>query len=84
MSDFLLNWYVRLFDSLKMDSKIRLLSVLAERLNSSYNHTVDTSIPSSSEKIALLRSLAGSWKDAAIDGDEIVAARTYSSRNIEW
>ena len=73
MSEFVLNWYLRLFDRLSPDKKASLIQELVDRLSTPpANHET--------RKLASLDKLAGAWANLDIDGDAIVANRTTSNR----
>jgi hypothetical protein len=80
MSNALLNNYVRLFESLPIDTRLSLLTALTESLRSSFTP------PSANRKRELFNRLAGAWSD--VDGDamieDIYASRTISDRDLSF
>jgi len=73
MSEFVLNWYLRLFDRLSPENKASLIKKLVDRLS-----VAPKSLES--EKLAALEKLSGAWANLDIDADAIVAGRTNSDR----
>ena len=74
MSDFVLKWYIRLFDMLSIKHKLELILRLTERLKDSYDS--DQSGEDELEREKALNELMDSWQNADIDGDFIVNNRT--------
>ena len=76
MDNFIVNRYIRMFESLDVEVKLELLSKLSESIKSSFKK-------SNENKNDLLEELAGSWSDID-DGivDEIYRSRTMSTREI--
>ncbi len=78
MSDFVLKWYLRLFDSLSAEYKVELIAKLVERLKPAYNS--NSAAIEEKRREAILEKLVGSWADLDIDGDAIVNSRTTSDK----
>ena len=80
MSNALLNNYVRLFESLPLDTRLSLLTALTESLRSSFVP------PSSDRKRELFNRLAGAWSDVNGEAmiEEIYASRTISDRDLSF
>lgn len=78
MSEFVLKWYIRLFDMLSVKHKLELILKLTERLKESYDseHLVDDEL----EREKALDKLMDSWQNVDIDGDFIVGSRTVSHK----
>lgn len=80
MSNAVLNNYVRLFESLPIDTRLSLLTALTESLRSSFT------LPSEHRKRELFNRLAGAWSD--VDGDamieDIYERRTISDRDLSF
>lgn len=78
MSEFVLRWYIRLFDMLSVKHKLELILRLTERLKESYDseHLVDDEL----EREKVLNKLMDSWQNVDIDGDFIVNSRTVSHK----
>ena len=78
MSEFVLKWYIRLFDLLSLEYKAELIARLADRLKDSFNDP-ESSDEEKRRRIAL-EELILAWKDTDLDGDFIVESRTVSSK----
>lgn len=73
MGNLMLDNYVRLFESLPIDTRLSLMNALTDSLRSSLTLT------SSERKRELFVQLAGAWSDV---DDEAMIEDIYSSRTI--
>lgn len=80
MENLVLSYYMKLFESLSIDSKLALLSALTENVRKNLKRDEEKS------KLELLSELAGSWSD--IDDEALIKNiyndRTHSDRAINF
>ena len=84
--EIVFRWYLRLFDSLNDEFKLKLITQLLERFQKNYK-----SIPNSENRKPVsqksrqerAKALFGAWKDDNIGGDELVNMRTISEKEYD-
>lgn len=78
MSDFVLKWYIRLFDMLSIKYKVELISRLADRLKDSFDNEEIENEEQKREKA--LEAMIKLWRAIDLDSDFVVNSRTVSER----
>jgi hypothetical protein len=86
-NEIVFKWYLKLFDSLNNEFKLKLITQLLDRFRDDYTSSLEnqSSIPSNLEKNKADRAKAlfGVWKDDPMNGDELVLFRTVSEREYD-